>query len=120
MHAHQFAAFELAQPTHAGYRDVTPDVARDARGKVRMIDVREEDELHDDGFIPGIEHVPLAALVATASTWRKHDDLIIVCRSGGRSARGATELVRLGFTRVMNLAGGMLAYTRAGFPIARL
>lgn len=101
------------------YRDVTPEVAYRARGKARLIDVREAGELAFDGYIPGVEHVPLAAVEAQARTWNKDDELVLVCRSGARSGRAAAALAALGFCRVMNLAGGMLAYTAAGLPVAR-
>jgi len=36
-----------------------------------------------------------------------------------RSGRVAAALASAGFERVMNLAGGMIAYGAAGLPIAR-
>jgi rhodanese-related sulfurtransferase len=43
----------------------------------------------------------------------------VVCRSGGRSARAARQLVALGFKRVINVRGGMLAYDSASLPVER-
>jgi rhodanese-related sulfurtransferase len=63
--------------------------------------------------------VPLASLAARAGDWRKDDELVLVCRSGGRSSQAARFLVGAGFQKVMNLAGGMLAYHAAGLPVSR-
>ena len=101
------------------YRDITPEAAYECRGQARLVDVREAGELAADGFIPGVEHVPLAAVDARASDWNKDQQIILICRSGGRSGRAAELLLRRGFRQVMNMTGGMLAYTRAGLPVAR-
>jgi len=112
--------FEKARPNRAGYRDISPEVAQRARGKARLVDVREASELAADGFMPGSEHAPLGALEAHATGWNKDEDIILICRSGNRSGRAAEILVRGGFRRVMNMTGGMLAYTATGLPVARL
>jgi len=104
------------QPT---YRDITPANALAARGKARLIDVRETSELATDGFIDGVEHVPLGRLAESARRWSSDDELVIVCRSGVRSAAAASALSAMGFHRVSNMAGGMLAYKAAGLPVHR-
>jgi rhodanese-related sulfurtransferase len=108
--------YETAAARRAGYRDITPAALAAARGTVRIVDVREPDELTGDlGHIPGVDPVPLGTLAAQAARWDRSADIVVVCRSGGRSARAAEVLVAAGFRRVMNLAGGMLAYRAAGF-----
>ena len=111
--------FAGATDTVHGYRDVHPlDLRVPPRG-ARVIDVREPAEFTGElGHVPGAELVPLSTLAAAAAPWRRDGDLLIVCRSGGRSARAAMQLRAMGFTRVMNLAGGMLAYGQAGLPVA--
>jgi rhodanese-related sulfurtransferase len=112
--------FDMAIATTHGYRDIRP---RDLQGRladVRIIDVREPSEFTGElGHIPGAELVPLGTVPAVASSWERSADLLIVCRSGGRSSRAAQQLLAMGFRRVMNLAGGMMAYNEAGLPIAR-
>jgi len=46
-------------------------------------------------------------------------DVIVVCRAGARSTSAGAILRRAGFQRVINLQGGMLAWTEAGFPVQR-
>jgi sulfur-carrier protein adenylyltransferase/sulfurtransferase len=101
------------------YRDITPASALAARGKARLIDVRETSELAADGYIEGVEHVPLGRVAEAARRWNTDDELVIVCRSGARSAAAASALCAMGFHRVSNMAGGMLAYKAAGLPIQR-
>ena len=43
--------------------------------------------------------------------------LFVYCRSGGMSAIAARALVKLGYTDVWNLDGGMIAWTEAGYPL---
>jgi sulfur-carrier protein adenylyltransferase/sulfurtransferase len=111
--------FEDARPSRAGYRDVSPEAAYRERGAARLVDVREAAELADTGFIPGAEHAPLATVEERAARWNKDEDIILICRSGGRSGRAAEILVRHGFCRVMNMTGGMNAYLASGLPVAR-
>jgi len=112
--------YETATPTRAGYRDVSPAALNAARGAVRIVDVREAHELTGElGHIHGVERVPLATVATRAGGWRKDDEVVLVCRSGGRSSSAALALVAAGFRKVMNLAGGMLAYHAAGLPVER-
>jgi len=95
--------------------DLEPAVVDARRGKARIIDVREPDELTGDlGHIAEAEPVPLGRLTVVARAWPKDDELIMVCRSGGRSSRAAAELTRMGFTRVSNMLGGMLRWHQEG------
>lgn len=111
--------FEEARPNRAGYRDITVEAAYRSRGLARLVDVREASELAADGFIAGIEHIPMGVVETQAAGWNKDQDIILICRSGNRSGRVAEVLVRRGFRRVMNMTGGMIAYTAAGLPVAR-
>jgi rhodanese-related sulfurtransferase len=43
--------------------------------------------------------------------------VLVYCRSGGRSAAAAAELVKLGFKKVCDLEGGILAWKKAGKPV---
>jgi rhodanese-related sulfurtransferase len=47
----------------------------------------------------------------------KNDKIVLYCRSGRMSEIAAEELVRLGYTNIWNLKGGMLEWERAGFEI---
>lgn len=103
-----------------GFRDVDSLLLHEHRGETRIIDVREPHEYSGElGHIAGAELVPLATLPAKAASWDREKELVVVCRSGGRSGAAARQLVQMGFTRIMNLRGGMLAYNAARLPVVR-
>lgn len=75
-----------------------------------LIDVREAFELQL-AVIPGARHVPLATVDTLFSTMDKDRDIVVMCRSGARSANAARQLQAEGFTRVANLVGGILRWS---------
>jgi rhodanese-related sulfurtransferase len=89
--------------------------ASDVPAGSRILDVREQDEW-DAGHIDGAEHVPLADVPARLDELVGDDPLVVVCRSGGRSARAVAWLVENGVDAV-NLDGGMGAWAQAGRPM---
>lgn len=114
------ALYESGAMNAAGYRDVLPAQVAAGRNEVRVVDVREPHELTGElGHILGVEHVPLATVEAAAKSWSKDEEVILVCRSGARSGRAAAVLAAMGFRRVMNMVGGMLAWNEAKLPVER-
>lgn len=104
----------------SGFRDIDALHVASVVGKVRLIDVREPKELVDElGHVAGVENVPLATLEHASRAWDKQQELVLICRSGGRSGRAAAYLASIGFARVMNMVGGMLAWNAAQLPIER-
>lgn len=80
-----------------------------ARGAVKLIDVREPHEV-DIATIAGSQLIPLNDVAARAAELPQNEDLVLYCRSGARSARAVALLQTLGFKRVKNLEGGLLAW----------
>jgi len=111
--------YDLALPTVAPFRAIDPVSVSHAQG-IHLVDVREPHELSGElGRIAGVDPVPLATIKAAAARWDKNEEIVLICRSGGRSSRAAEILVGLGFRRVINMTGGMLAYVAAGLPVER-
>jgi len=83
----------------------------DAGEQLHVIDVREPDEYA--AFNIGAKLMPLGQIMNMQTEeidgWRD-EELIIHCRSGKRSLQAALMLETMGFTRVRNLVGGMLAW----------
>ncbi|MDI3256962.1 MAG: rhodanese-like domain-containing protein [Kyrpidia sp.] len=77
---------------------------------VRLIDVREPEEYYGSGHIPGAELIPMGEIPAALSRIPKHEEVVFVCRSGNRSGQVCLFLSRLGYERVVNLAGGMIEW----------
>jgi rhodanese-related sulfurtransferase len=80
-----------------------------------MLDVREQLEW-DEFHMPDARLIPLAQLENRMSDLPKDRDIIVVCRSGNRSAQGRDILLQAGFTRVTSMAGGMNEWKANGFP----
>lgn len=104
----------------AGRLEVTPTDVMQARGRVRIVDVREPDEFVGElGHVPEAELVPLATVESAAEAWPRESPLVVVCRSGARSGRAVAALSALGFTKAMNMTGGMIAWSGANLPVVR-
>ncbi len=82
-----------------------------AAGPVCLIDVRTPGEFAG-GHIEGAQNIPLSSL---SSAELEQQPVWLICRSGGRSARGAAELSGRG-VEVVDVAGGMSAWSSAGLP----
>ncbi|NVJ23849.1 MULTISPECIES: rhodanese-like domain-containing protein [Myxococcus] len=113
--------YDSAHPQPAGYRDV--DVRRLATERppgLLLVDVREPSELEGVlGHLEGVSPAPLATVREAVAPWPRDTEVLLICRSGARSARAAAQLVEVGFTRVMNLRGGMLAWNTEELPVVR-
>jgi rhodanese-related sulfurtransferase len=81
-----------------------------------LLDVREDDEW-SAGHVPHAVHVPLGQLTARLAEVPKDREVVVVCRSGMRSARAVGFLQSQGWDRVVNLGGGMQAWQAAGRPM---
>lgn len=87
---------------------------------VALLDVREKYELTDQlGHIKGIIHIPIGALAQSLDELEQYRDktIIVICRSGVRSATGAQILTKAGFEKVLVLQGGMISWKKENFPI---
>lgn len=78
---------------------------------VRLIDVREPHEL-EIAHIEGAELMPLGQLAGRLSELDSAQEIVLFCKSGGRSARALELLVGAGFRKVKNLKGGINAWAR--------
>lgn len=94
-------------------RRVREDAARPL-----LLDVREPDEF-------AVVRAPGAVLIPTSAFTSRIDELptdrplLVICHTGRRSAAVTGFLARSGRTDVVNVAGGMDAWERAGLPIRR-
>ncbi len=77
--------------------------------ETQFIDVREPDEVAS-GSIDGAINIPLGDLPNRLNDLQATRDVVVLCRSGGRSAKAAELLWSAGFRDVINLEGGMIAY----------
>ncbi|MCI0549332.1 MAG: molybdopterin-synthase adenylyltransferase MoeB [Anaerolineae bacterium] len=90
---------------------VTELVERVKTNHLKLLDVREPHEL-EISALPNAQNIPLGQLAARLSELDTADEMVIFCKSGGRSARGLELLVSAGFKKVKNLKGGINAWAR--------
>jgi len=79
-----------------------------------LLDVRHQEEW-DAGHAPAAVFIPLDQLGARYTELPADQPIVVICRSGARSARAAEALVGAGYNAV-NLAGGMKAWVADGLP----
>jgi rhodanese-related sulfurtransferase len=80
-----------------------------------LLDVREDDEWAA-GHAPGAVHIPMGELAGRLGELPAGDDLYVICRTGGRSARVTAFLNANGWD-ASNVDGGMQAWRGAGRPM---
>lgn len=75
-----------------------------------LLDVREPFEF-DICRIPGARLIPLGELAARMSELDSADEIVLQCKSGVRSARALKMLQEAGFGKLVNVEGGILAWS---------
>jgi sulfur dioxygenase len=104
--------------TFAGIWEVQPNWLEEHLREVQIVDVREPDEFNGPlGHIPGARLIPLGALAERAGTLERQKPVVLVCRSGARSAQATLMLGSAGFDKLANLSGGMLRWRTQRFQV---
>ena len=83
-----------------------------------LLDVREQDEW-DAGHAAGAVHIPLGDLPARYGELDADAPVLVMCHSGGRSARATQWLTEAAGLEATNVDGGIVAWQAAGLPIER-
>ena len=121
-HSKEFEA--LVDEARARVREVTADdvrarqIASEAAGKkLRLIDVREDDEWRA-GRAAGAEHIGKGVIERdiVPKVPDKNEELILYCGGGYRSVLAAEAIQKMGYRRVSSMAGGWKAWLAANFP----
>lgn len=104
-----------------GIPEVSVTDLKNHLGQVRMIDVRRPDEFVGElGHIPGAELVTLGSdLTQFLEKSDRTQEIIFVCRSGGRSGQATAESLQFGYTKTANMVGGMLRWNQENYPVER-
>jgi sulfur-carrier protein adenylyltransferase/sulfurtransferase len=98
----------------ASVPEITPSELKerlDRGDRVVLLDVREPHE-YAIADLPeaGQKRIPLAQIPARVGELDPDSELVVYCRSGGRSGKAAAHLMAQGFERVWNLKGGVLKW----------
>jgi len=97
---------------------ITPEALYERLTKgeqLTVIDVREPREWAV-GHIEGARHIPMAQLESQKGTLDPATEIILYCRSGGRSGRATEMLRRSGFSQARNMIGGIVRWAREVDP----
>ncbi len=96
---------------YEGVLDIDPKELHGKLSHMQLIDVRQPNEFTGElGHIPGSKLIVLDLLPDHTAEISKDKPIVLICRSGARSARAAAFLKENGFQHVYNLKGGMLLW----------
>lgn len=115
-----------AYSSEQGFKEISvQEVAalRDgADNQTVLLDVRTPEE-YANGHAVGAVNVPLDQVTTAVKAGQlpaADAPIAIICQSGRRSAQAAVKLTKVhGFTNVVNVQGGTLAWISAGLPTER-
>jgi rhodanese-related sulfurtransferase len=112
--------FEARERVHAFAALSAQQAVRLMNQGALVIDLRSK-ELYDAGHIGDARNVPVRELESQADSLKKWRDksVITYCDSGVDGASAARTLMKLGFTKVFNLQGGLGAWLKDNLPVAR-
>jgi len=132
------SAADLVKEAKAQIENLTPAQVKSEidKGNVTIIDIREPEELRQNGVIPGSINAPRGMLEFYADSslpyhkpefkkdsrineFKKDSRIILQCASGGRSALAVVTLKQMGYTNVAHLDGGFKAWKEAGLPVTK-
>ncbi len=80
-----------------------------------IVDVREPNE-YTQLRARGAVLLPLGRLNGRAKDLPRDRELLLMCRTGGRSQNATQFLQAQGFSNVTNVSGGIVAWHAAGLP----
>ena len=85
-----------------------------------VLDVREQSE-YATGHVLNSKHIPLGKLMGRIGELNKYRErpIVVVCRSGQRSASACAFLGKQGFAQAYNLSGGVNAWQKASLPLEK-
>ncbi len=105
-----------------GVKNVPPSEAVTLinRQNAVVLDVRTDEEFKQGHIINSL-HIPVGLLAGRINELERHKTqaLVVVCRTGQRSAQACSILRKQGFESLYGLAGGMLEWQKANLPLAK-
>ena len=113
---------ELLTRAKSKIREITPQQVAAQLGKVTIVDVREPEEF-TAGHLPGAINIPRGLLEfrvdAHPILCDRDRTIVMQCQSGGRSALATVAMQEMGYTKVVNMAGGFTAWKTTNLPVEK-
>lgn len=90
------------------------------RKNALVLDVREESE-YKSGHLLNAKWIPLGRLADRIGELERYREqaIVVVCRSGQRSASACAALGKQGFTQAYNLSGGVMGWKKSNLPLEK-
>jgi rhodanese-related sulfurtransferase len=101
------------------YRDLAPEEARaelQRDPQLRLLDVRTPRE-HASHRLPNAVLVPIQELDARFAELDRDASWLVHCEHGQRSLYACALLAQAGFTKLVNLRGGLAHWAACGLPL---
>jgi rhodanese-related sulfurtransferase len=113
-------AYEASRARGGGQSVGPTDAVRLLNQGALLLDVRNQAEF-DSGHIIDAKHVPQDQLAGSAEALKKYKDKVVIacCESGMRSGAAARVLQAQGFTKIVNLKGGLQAWRAENLPLVK-
>ncbi len=112
----QFCGIPREEPAAASAGASVPTISveelktlMDKKEDVFILDVRETQEWNI-AHLDDAKLIPLGDLPQAVNQLSSADEIVVHCRSGARSAKAVQFLMGMGFRKVRNLEGGILAW----------
>ncbi|MFT3921587.1 MAG: rhodanese-like domain-containing protein [Myxococcales bacterium] len=103
--------------TYAGLTEIAAEWVARHRDDVHILDVRSAAEFDGQlGHLNGAQLIPIDELRARSGEISREKPVVVVCQTGKRAGMGTLILKKAGFSKVANLAGGMVRWHDLGLP----
>lgn len=113
-------AYEMSRARSGGASVGPMDAVRLINQGAVLLDVRSQGEF-DSGHIRDARHLPQDQIAGAAESLKKFKEKVVIacCESGMRSGAAARVLRAQGFSKVVNLRGGLQAWRAENLPLVK-
>jgi rhodanese-related sulfurtransferase len=113
-------AYEISRARSGGQAVGPADAVRLLNQGAVLVDVRTKAEF-DGGHIIDARHLPQEDIAGAGESLKKFKDKVVItcCESGMRSGAAARVLQAQGFTKVVNLRGGLQSWRADSLPLVK-
>jgi rhodanese-related sulfurtransferase len=113
-------AYEFSRARTGGQSVGPLDAVRLLNQGALMVDVRTRAEF-ESGHVIDARHLPQEQVAQAGETLKKFREKVVIacCESGARSGAAARVLRTQGFTKVVNLRGGLQAWRAENLPLVK-
>ena len=111
---------QFAASVEGVFETVDTSRASELAGQAFVLDARTPEE-YADGHLKGAVLIPHTEVEARTAKLPgdKEKPILVYCAAGARSAHACQTLTRLGYKKVYNLDGGIIAWQDAGQPVVQ-